>query len=54
LLPLATLPHAARLLRTALMREDGASLNAALESTARLALLFALLFAAGLLLGAAP
>jgi len=54
LLPLATLPHAARLLRTALMREDGASLNTALESTARLALLFALLFAAGLLLGAAP
>ena len=54
LLPLATLPHAARLLRTALTREDGASLNAALESTARLALLFALLLAAGLMLGAAP
>jgi 1,4-dihydroxy-2-naphthoate octaprenyltransferase len=53
LLPLATLPHAARLLHTAWTREDGASLNAALESTARLGLLFALLFAAGLLLGAA-
>jgi 1,4-dihydroxy-2-naphthoate octaprenyltransferase len=53
LLPLATLPRAARLLHAAWTREDGASLNAALESTARLGLLFALLFAAGLLLGAA-
>jgi 1,4-dihydroxy-2-naphthoate octaprenyltransferase len=52
LLPLATLPRAARLLHIAWTREDGASLNAALESTARLSLLFALLFAAGLLLGA--
>ena len=49
-----TVPNFLTLLRIALMREDGASLNAALESTARLALLFALLFAAGLLLGAAP
>ncbi|HEY5657485.1 MAG TPA: 1,4-dihydroxy-2-naphthoate polyprenyltransferase, partial [Myxococcota bacterium] len=53
-LPLVTLPQAARLVRTAAVREDGASLNATLERTTRLSVLFALLFAAGLLLGATP
>jgi 1,4-dihydroxy-2-naphthoate octaprenyltransferase len=52
LLPLATLPHAARLVRRVRSRGDGPGLNAALESTARLGLLFSLLFAAGLLGGA--
>jgi 1,4-dihydroxy-2-naphthoate octaprenyltransferase len=52
LLPLATLPHAARLVGRVHTRSDGPALNAVLESTARLGLLFALLFAAGLLGGA--
>jgi len=51
LLPLATVSLAARALHRVLEREDGRSLNAALQDTARLHLLFGLLFAAGLYLG---
>jgi len=51
LLPLATVSLAAHALQRVLEREDGPSLNAALQDTARLHLLFGLLFAAGLYLG---
>lgn len=49
LLPLATLPFGARLLYVITTRTDGPSLNAALANTARTGLLFALLFATGLI-----
>jgi len=52
LLPLATLPLALRLGHRVSTRIDGPGLNAALERTARFGLLFALLFAAGLIGGA--
>jgi 1,4-dihydroxy-2-naphthoate octaprenyltransferase len=48
LLPLVTLPLALRLTREVARAADGASWNAALSGTARLAALFALLFAAGI------
>ena len=51
LLPLATVSLAARALARVLEREDGPALNTALRDTARLHLLFGLLFAAGLYLG---
>jgi len=47
LLPLITAPLALAELRRVLRREDGPSLNAALFGTARLHVLFGLLFAAG-------
>jgi 1,4-dihydroxy-2-naphthoate octaprenyltransferase len=47
LLPLATLPLGAGLLRRVWAQDDGPALNAALAGTARLALVFALLLAAG-------
>ena len=51
LLPLATVSLAARALHRVLEREDGPALNAALQDTARLHLLFGILFAVGLYLG---
>lgn len=49
LLPLLSLPLAPRLARTLAVRhEDGPAMNAALAGTARLALLYCLLFAVGL------
>ncbi len=48
LLPLLTLPIAARLARTVARETDGPTLNRALASTARLLLFFSALFAAGL------
>jgi 1,4-dihydroxy-2-naphthoate octaprenyltransferase len=51
LLPLATVSLAARALQRVLEREDGPALNAALLDTARLHLLFGILFAAGIYLG---
>ena len=48
LLPLLTLPYAARIVRTMLSRTDGEALNPALERTGRLAAAFAVLFAVGL------
>lgn len=48
LLPLVTLPLALRLTREIRHATDGSSFNAALAGTARLAALFALLFAAGI------
>ena len=48
LLPMLTLPLALRLAREVGRASDGASWNAALAGTARLAALFALLFAAGI------
>jgi 1,4-dihydroxy-2-naphthoate polyprenyltransferase len=48
LLPLLTLPIAARLALTVARRTDGPTLNSALASTARLLLFFSVLFAAGL------
>ncbi|MDH3521215.1 MAG: 1,4-dihydroxy-2-naphthoate polyprenyltransferase [Myxococcales bacterium] len=53
LLPLATLPRAVRLLRVVWRRVDGPALNDALADTARLGLVFALLFALGWIGGAA-
>jgi 1,4-dihydroxy-2-naphthoate octaprenyltransferase len=50
LLPVLSLPLAMPPLRTALTREDGPSLISALAGTARLQLLFGILFAAGLVL----
>jgi len=50
LLPLATLPLGAGLLRRVRASSDGPALNAALAGTARLALVFALLLAAGVVL----
>jgi len=50
LLPVLSLPSAMPPLRTALTREDGPSLISALAGTARLQLLFGVLFAAGLAL----
>ena len=48
LLPLATLPYAALLVRTLLTRTDGAALNPALERTGRLVAMYAVLFGIGL------
>jgi 1,4-dihydroxy-2-naphthoate octaprenyltransferase len=50
LLPLVTVPLALAEGRRVLVREDGPSLNAALFGTARLHVLFGLLFAAGLVI----
>jgi 1,4-dihydroxy-2-naphthoate octaprenyltransferase len=50
LLPLATLPLGASLLRSVRTKVDGPALNTALAGTARLALVFALLLAAGVVL----
>jgi len=52
LLPLLSLPLAARPLAAVLQRRDGPGLNAALEGTARVALVFALLLATGSAVGA--
>jgi 1,4-dihydroxy-2-naphthoate octaprenyltransferase len=49
LLPIATLPLGARLLYVISTRTDGPSLNGALANTARLGLLFGLLFAIGII-----
>jgi 1,4-dihydroxy-2-naphthoate polyprenyltransferase len=51
LLPLAAASLAVRTLQTVFEREDGPSLNGALIDTARLHLLFGLLFAAGIGIG---
>jgi len=51
-LPLLTVPMAVPLLRTVRAFDEPRELNAVLKGTARLALAFALLFAAGLALGA--
>jgi 1,4-dihydroxy-2-naphthoate octaprenyltransferase len=48
LLPLVTLPYAARVAGTVLSRTDGGALNPALERTAQLTAAFAVLFAVGL------
>jgi 1,4-dihydroxy-2-naphthoate octaprenyltransferase len=48
LLPLVTLPLGLRLAREVSRASDGATWNAALAGTARLAASFALLFAAGI------
>ncbi|MDZ7702566.1 MAG: 1,4-dihydroxy-2-naphthoate polyprenyltransferase [Halobacteriales archaeon] len=48
LLPLLTMPFAARIARTLLSRTDGEALNPALERTGRLAAAYAVLFAIGL------
>jgi len=53
LLPVASLPLAARVARTILSRTDGAALNPALERTGQLLAAYAVLFAAGLLVGVA-
>ncbi len=53
LLPVASLPLAARVARTVLSRTDGAALNPALERTGQLLAAYAVLFAAGLLVGVA-
>ena len=53
LLPLLTLPLAIRLTRR-IAREEGRALNASLAATAQLLFLYATLFAAGIVLGAAP
>lgn len=50
LLPLATLPVAAGLVRTVLTRTDGAALNPALELTGKLLAAHSVLFAVGLVL----
>jgi 1,4-dihydroxy-2-naphthoate octaprenyltransferase len=50
LLPWFTVPIAARLGRTILNADDGPTYNSALAGTARLSLLFSLLFAVGLAL----
>ncbi|WP_247000479.1 1,4-dihydroxy-2-naphthoate polyprenyltransferase [Halosolutus gelatinilyticus] len=49
LLPLVTLPYAALVARTVCTRTDGAALNPALERTGKLLALYAILFAAGLI-----
>ena len=54
LLPLATLPLLTPLLGTVLVGVDPRRLNPALRGTARLSLVFAILFAAGLALGGRP
>jgi len=46
-LPLATLPYAAVLARTVCTRTDGEALNPALEGTGKLLAIYAILFAAG-------
>lgn len=51
LLPWVTFPLARRLVRTVSHANDGPTLNAALAETARLDLVFALLFAVGLAVG---
>lgn len=51
LLALLTLPLAVQLARTLMAAVDGPTLNRTLAGTARLALLFSLLFAAGIVLG---
>ena len=50
LAPLALLPWAVRLVRTVSIRSDGPTLNAALAGTARLGLVYSLLFSLGWLL----
>ncbi len=50
LAPLAFLPWAVRLVRTVSIRSDGPTLNAALTGTARLGLVYSLLFSLGWLL----
>ncbi|MFC4245721.1 1,4-dihydroxy-2-naphthoate polyprenyltransferase [Natribaculum luteum] len=50
LLPLVTLPYAALVTRTILTRTDGEALNPALEQTGKLLALYAVTFAAGLIL----
>ncbi len=50
LLPLVTLPYAALVTRTILTRIDGEALNPALEQTGKLLALYAVTFAAGLIL----
>ncbi|RQG95953.1 1,4-dihydroxy-2-naphthoate polyprenyltransferase [Natrarchaeobius chitinivorans] len=50
LLPLATLPYAALTARTVWTRTDGDALNPALEATGKLLALYAILFAAGLVI----
>lgn len=54
LLPLATLPLLRPLVRTLLVGVDPRRLNPALRGTARLSLVFAILFAAGLAIGGRP
>ncbi len=53
LLPLASLPRAARLYAVIAGTEEGPALNEALAGTAQLAFLFSLLFAVGLASGVA-
>ncbi len=53
LLPVASLPLAASVARTVLSRTDGEALNPALERTGQLLAAYAVLFAAGLLVGVA-
>ncbi|GAB3663550.1 1,4-dihydroxy-2-naphthoate polyprenyltransferase [Halopiger thermotolerans] len=48
LLPLVSLPYAASVAQTVLTRTDGEALNPALEGTGKLLALYAVLFAAGL------
>ena len=50
ILPFLTVPFAALEGRRVLAREDGASLNAALKGTARLHVLFGILFATGMMI----
>ncbi len=51
LLPLLTLPYAARVTRTVMTRTAGEALNPALEQTGKLLALYALLFGIGLVMG---
>ena len=53
LLPLASLPYAARVARTVLTETSGAALNPALERTGKLLALHSALFALGLIVGGA-
>ena len=50
LLPLVSVPYAASIARTVLTRTDGEALNPALEGTGKLLALYAVLFAAGLVI----
>ena len=49
-LPLLSLPYAAMVMRTVLTRTDGRALNPALEQTGKLLVLYAVLFALGLII----
>jgi len=53
LLPIGSLPLAARVARTVLARTDGEALNPALERTGQLLAVYSVLFAVGLLVGVA-